>query len=268
MVETLRAHRVISDKEARGLALDKLREVAVPSPETRLASYPHELSGGLRRATLMRERPLIEIEALYKQFALPAHFLRRRKPVLHALNGVSLAVGRGESLCVVGESGCGKTTLGRIIMGLIAPTSGAVRYDGVRIDTLSEAERRPYRRRMQTIFQNPYGSLNPRMTVQQTLEEPLRFHRPELSDAAVRDHVEAVMVSVGNDPRWGRRLPHEFSGGQRQRISIARALVTDPEFLVADEPVSALDVSVQAQVLNVLLDARDGSTDVLPSVRA
>jgi len=199
---------------------------------------------------------LVEVRGLTKHFPMPSSFLRRDKPVMHALNGVTLRVERGEAFCLVGESGCGKTTLGRTIMGLWRPTSGSVHYDGQRIDDLNDRAMLAFRRRMQMIFQNPYASLNPRMTVRQALEEPLRFHQPDLDTAAVQERVEVVMRSVGNDPAWASRYPHEFSGGQRQRISIARALMTDPEFIVADEPVSALDVSVQAQVLNVLMAAR------------
>jgi len=201
----------------------------------------------------MSDAPLVTARTVTKHFPLPSNFLSRHRPKVHALNGVSISVQRGEAFCLVGESGCGKTTLGRAVMGLIAPTAGEIHYEATRIDTMGDQSRRPYRRRMQMIFQNPYASLNPRMTVQRTLEEPLRFHRPDLSAAEVRDRVAETMISVGNDPGWGRRYPHEFSGGQRQRISIARALMVEPEFIVADEPVSALDVSVQAQVLNVLM---------------
>ncbi len=200
--------------------------------------------------------PLVKVQDLQVHFPIQVHFLSREKPVVHALNGVDVEIDRGDAFCLVGESGCGKTTLGRTIMGLVRPTVGEISYDGERISGLRDQALLPYRRRMQMIFQNPYASLNPRMTVQQTLEEPLRFHKSELSDAEVREHTENVMVSVGNDPGWGSRYPHEFSGGQRQRISIARALMVDPEFIVADEPVSALDVSIQAQVLNLLMKVR------------
>jgi len=201
---------------------------------------------------------LVAVDDVYKAFTLGrSGWFEGEKPKLHALNGVSIAIEKGESFCLVGESGCGKSTLARIVMGLDDPTAGTIAYDGERIDTLGEAARLPYRRRMQMIFQNPYASLNPRMTVNKALEEPLRFHRPDLSNGDIRAKVVEVMESVGNDPAWGDRFPHEFSGGQRQRISIARALMVDPEFLVADEPISALDVSVQAQVLNVLMEARE-----------
>ncbi len=209
---------------------------------------------------------LLEIKGLYKSFPLTAGFLeqlefhegrlRRRRESVHAINGVTLSVIKGEALCVVGESGCGKSTVARVVMGLLSPTQGSIHYAGQRIDKLTRQQLAPYRKHMQMIFQNPYSSLNPRMTVKQTLEEPVRFHQPELSRAEVTDKIAEVMQSVGIDPAWGGRFPHEFSGGQRQRISIARALSVDPEFIVADEPISALDVSIQAQVLNLLMDAQ------------
>lgn len=200
--------------------------------------------------------PLVEVDALHKHFPLPSPFLSSARPKVHALNGVSLSIQSGEAFCLVGESGCGKTTLGRTVIGLETPTRGEVRFDGTRVDGLDDAARKPFRQRMQMIFQNPYASLNPRMTVQQILEEPLRFHQPDLTPSEISETVSSVMSSVGNDPAWGRRYPHEFSGGQRQRISIARALMVSPDFIVADEPISALDVSIQAQVLNVLMDAQ------------
>ena len=210
---------------------------------------------------------LVRAKNVYKEFPIHAglleelHFengrLMRKRESVKAINGVQLEVRKGEALCVVGESGCGKSTMARIIMGLIKPTAGEIHYDGERIDNLDSTKLLRFRRKMQMIFQNPYASLNPRMTVQDTLEEPIRFHNPENSKAEVQEKVSAVMDSVGVDPMWGERYPHEFSGGQRQRISIARALAVDPEFIVADEPISALDVSIQAQVLNLLKDARD-----------
>jgi peptide/nickel transport system ATP-binding protein len=205
----------------------------------------------------VEKRGLMEVRGLEMRFAMPTHFLSREKPVLHAVNGVDAVVRQGEAFCVVGESGCGKTTLGRIIMGLLKPSAGEVHFDGTRIDTLSENARRPFRARMQMVFQNPYASLNPRRTVYDTLSEPLRHLSPKMKKAELREAVEAVMLAVGADPKWGRRMPHEFSGGQRQRIAIARALVTDPEFIVADEPISALDVSIQAQILNLMTKARE-----------
>ncbi|SDK99348.1 peptide/nickel transport system ATP-binding protein [Modicisalibacter muralis] len=213
------------------------------------------------------DETLVEIRGLEKHFALSGDFLEqlrfqrgklvRRQEFVHAINGVDIDVKRGEALCVVGESGCGKSTVARMVMGLLSPTRGEIRYAGERIDHLSPRQLLPYRRRMQMIFQNPYASLNPRMTIQQTLEEPLRFHHPDWSRERIRQQVAEVMASVGIDPEWGKRFGHEFSGGQRQRIAIARALAVDPEFIVADEPISALDVSIQAQVLNLMMDAQE-----------
>ena len=157
---------------------------------------------------------------------------------------------------MVGESGCGKSTLARTIMGLYPPDSGHVYYKADRIDHLSPRQMRPFRTKMQMIFQDPYASLNPRKTVRQTLEEPLTFHHRHLSKKKVKEKVAVVMDQVGVDPQWVDRYPHEFSGGQRQRISIARALMVDPEFIVADEPVLALDVSIQAQILNLLMTSQ------------
>lgn len=211
--------------------------------------------------------PLVDIRGLEKSFDLSGSLLeqisfkggrfQRKQEAVHAINGVDLQVYKGEALCVVGESGCGKSTVARTVMGLLSPTAGEIHYDGQRIDHLSGREVLPYRRKMQMIFQNPYASLNPRMTIQQTLEEPIRFHQPEASQVQIRDKVQEVMHSVGIDPDWGSRFGHEFSGGQRQRIAIARALAVDPEFIVADEPISALDVSIQAQVLNLLMEAQE-----------
>jgi peptide/nickel transport system ATP-binding protein len=215
----------------------------------------------------MSASPLVDIRGLEKKFDLSGSLLeqisfkngrfQRKQEVVHAINGVNLQVFKGEALCVVGESGCGKSTVARTIMGLLSPTAGEVHYEGKRIDTLEGKALLPYRRKMQMIFQNPYASLNPRMTIQQTLEEPIRFHHPEWSKTDVLDKVQEVMQSVGIDPDWGSRFGHEFSGGQRQRIAIARALAVDPEFIVADEPISALDVSIQAQVLNLMMDAQE-----------
>lgn len=210
--------------------------------------------------------PLMEIRNLYKRFSLSGDFLEqlkfkggklvREQEHVHAINGIDIDIRRGEALCVVGESGCGKSTVARTVMGLLSPSKGEIHYDGQRIDHLSAKELLPFRRRMQMIFQNPYASLNPRMTIQQTLEEPIRLHHPDWSKERVRDQVRDVMDSVGIDPDWGSRFGHEFSGGQRQRIAIARALAVDPEFIVADEPISALDVSIQAQVLNLMMEAQ------------
>ncbi|MGB0912892.1 MAG: ABC transporter ATP-binding protein [Phaeobacter italicus] len=212
-------------------------------------------------------KPLLELKGLEKRFDLDKGFLEtvklrggrltRERRSVHAVNNVSLNVDRGEALCIVGESGCGKSTVARLVAGLLSPTGGEIHYDGDRIDDRSRAAMMPLRKKMQMIFQNPYASLNPRMTIQQALEEPVRHHNPQMNRGEVRDKVAEVMRSVGVDPSWSSRYPHEFSGGQRQRIAIARALTVDPEFIIADEPISALDVSIQAQVLNLMLEAKD-----------
>lgn len=198
--------------------------------------------------------PIVETKGIEVRFPLPTHFLSRDKPVLHALNTVDIAIQPGETFCVVGESGCGKTTLGRAIIGLQPPTAGEIYFNGQRIDQMDEATRKPIRRDMQMVFQNPYASLNPRRNVLETLAEPIRHLMPETPASEVRETVENVLAVTGCDPSWQRKLPHEFSGGQRQRIAIARALVTNPAFIVADEPISALDVSIQAQILNLMTD--------------
>ncbi|MBW2711877.1 MAG: ABC transporter ATP-binding protein, partial [Deltaproteobacteria bacterium] len=184
---------------------------------------------------------------LLDQFAIEKGRIVRRRTTVKALNDVSLSIMPRENLGVVGESGCGKSTLARTILGLYPPNSGEILYQNQRIDNMTPKKILPYRKKMQMIFQDPYASLNPRMTVKKTLEEPVFFHNKSITSSEVNDKVAEVMQQVGVDPQWSGRYPHEFSGGQRQRISIARALMVDPEFIVADEPVSALDVSIQAQ---------------------
>jgi peptide/nickel transport system ATP-binding protein len=188
------------------------------------------------------------------QLTLDHGRLRREKTLVRAVNGISLTIDQGETVSVVGESGCGKSTLARTVMRLYPPESGEVYYRGQRIDNLSESRLKPYRTRMQMVFQDPYASLNPRMVVGAILREPIRFHNPGITFRDLDAKVAAVMEQVGIDPDWQNRYPHEFSGGQRQRISIARALAVDPEFIVADEPIAALDVSIQAQILNLMMD--------------
>ena len=208
---------------------------------------------------------ILRIENLVKYFDISGGLLDqlrlqngkiiKKKTTVKAVNNVSMFINKGETLSVVGESGCGKSTLARVVMGLYSPDSGKIYYRDKRIDHLTHKEMLPFRKKMQMIFQDPYASLNPRKTVKQTLEEPLRFHNPGISNEETDEKIAMVMEHVGMDPVWAVRHPHEFSGGQRQRISIARALILDPEFIVADEPVSALDVSIQAQILNLLMDA-------------
>jgi len=198
----------------------------------------------------MTNQPLVEIKDLKKYFPV------LHKQVVRAVDGVSFTINRGETLGLVGESGCGKTTVGRCILRLIEPTSGEIRFDGRDLLELGRGEMRALRRRMQIIFQDPYSSLNPRMKVGAIIAEPLEIHG--FGDRRERkDRVAELLRVVGLDPDYANRYPHQFSGGQRQRIGIARALALNPDFIVADEPVSALDVSVQAQVVNLMQDLQE-----------
>jgi oligopeptide/dipeptide ABC transporter ATP-binding protein len=200
---------------------------------------------------------LLECIDLVKHFPVRSGaFHRGPREVVHAVDGVSLEIHRGETLGVVGESGCGKSTLGRLLVRLHEPTSGTVRFGGTDITTLSRRQLRPLRREMQMIFQDPYASLNPRKRVGQIIEDPFRIHRTE-SRGLLGKRVRELLEVVGLSPDHVNRYPHEFSGGQRQRIGVARALALSPQLIVADEPVSALDVSIQAQVINLLDDLQD-----------
>ncbi|MCC6377383.1 MAG: dipeptide ABC transporter ATP-binding protein [Burkholderiales bacterium] len=196
--------------------------------------------------------PLLRVENLVKHFPIRTGFFARASGAVRAVDGVSFDVAVGETLALVGESGCGKSTTGRLILRLIEPTSGKVTFGGEELTRLTEGELRRHRRAMQIIFQDPFASLNPRMTVGQTLEEPLALHG--LADGNRASRVREILRLVGLAPEHARRYPHEFSGGQRQRIGIARALAVEPRLIVCDEPVSALDVSIQAQVVNLLRD--------------
>lgn len=190
---------------------------------------------------------LLEAENLVKEF--PA-----RRGKVHAVSDVSLCIYRGETLALVGESGCGKSTLGRMLLRLIEPTSGRLRYDGQNLLALKPEKMREMRRRMQIIFQDPYASLNPRMSIGRIIEEPLLTHKIGENRQERQSIVHSLMDKVGIRPEFYSRYPHQFSGGQRQRVGIARALALNPELIVCDEPVSALDVSIQAQILNLLRD--------------
>ena len=199
---------------------------------------------------------LIEVRNLTKYFPVGAGFLGAGEGAVRAVDGVSFAIRQGETFGLVGESGCGKSTTGRCILRLIEPTSGEVSFHGRDLLSLGSEELRRVRRDLQIIFQDPYSSLNPRLTVGQIVEEPLIIHR--IADRrGRRDRVAELLRLVGLDPEHSGRYPHEFSGGQRQRIGIARALALNPRFIVCDEPVSALDVSVQAQVVNLLQDLQE-----------
>ncbi|MFK3663179.1 ABC transporter ATP-binding protein [Scandinavium sp. NPDC088450] len=199
----------------------------------------------------MSNAPLISVRELRKHYALNGGWLRKGKAV-KAVDGVSFDILPGETFGLVGESGCGKSTLGRAILRLFDVTSGEITFDGQEIAHASEKTLKPLRRRMQAIFQDPYSSLNPGMTVQQLVAEPMNIHG--YSAQAQRERAEELLYKVGLKQEHLQRFPHEFSGGQRQRISIARALSVRPEFVLCDEPLSALDVSVQAQVVNILQD--------------
>ncbi|HET6184717.1 MAG TPA: ABC transporter ATP-binding protein [Acetobacteraceae bacterium] len=202
-------------------------------------------------------RPLLEIRGLVKHFVLPRDSFLEKHRVLRALDGVDLDVFAGETVGLVGESGSGKSTLARVVMRVEEPTAGSIRFDGWDISHLSQARIRPLRRRMQMIFQDPYASLNPRMTVGEILSGPLRLHRLTADESATRARVGALLDMVGLPATAAARFPHEFSGGQRQRVSIARALAMEPVFIVGDEPISALDVNIQAQIINLMIDLQE-----------
>jgi oligopeptide transport system ATP-binding protein len=199
--------------------------------------------------------PLLEVEALEKRFDVGGTWLRRRRRAIRAVDGVSFVLAAGETLGLVGESGCGKSTTGRLILRLIEPSAGRVRFEGRDLFALPARELWAARQRMQIVFQDPFGSLNPRMRVGTIVGEPLDIYGRG-DRGARRRRVAELLETVGMDPAFAERYPHELSGGQRQRIGIAAALALQPSLIVADEPVSALDVSVQAQVLNLLAELR------------
>jgi peptide/nickel transport system ATP-binding protein len=200
---------------------------------------------------------LLQVKDLHTHFGHTGGLMGRVQSWTKAVDGVSFTVNKGRTLGLVGESGCGKTTLGRTLMRLVDSTSGEIIYDGKDITNLSARQMLPVRKKMQIVFQDPYASLNPRMTIGAILMEPMQIHKLGDNDNQRKEIAAAMMKKVGLTPGVMNRYPHEFSGGQRQRISIARALMVKPEFIVCDESVSALDVSIQAQILNLLLDLQD-----------
>ena len=197
---------------------------------------------------------LLEVRNLVKHFVVGGGLFGGPRGLVRAVDGVSFEIRRGETLGLVGESGCGKTTTGRCILQLERPTSGQILFEGRDLTTLGEAELRAFRRRVQVIFQDPYSSLNPRMTVGQIIAEPLKVHRIVSDPRKRRARVSELLRHVGLLPQHAHRYPHELSGGQRQRVGVARALAMEPALIVCDEPVSALDVSIQAQIINLLED--------------
>ena len=206
--------------------------------------------------SLPSTQPLIEVSDLQLHYPIEKKLFSRKKTVLHAVDGVSFSIQAGQTLGLVGESGCGKSTVGRSLLRLVEPTAGTVRYHGQNILDLSATDMRALRQKMQIIFQDPYGSLNPRMTVADLVGEPLKIHY-KLAEHVRRQKIIALLEKVGLAEYHLDRYPHEFSGGQRQRIGIARALACDPAFLVCDEPISALDVSIQSQIINLLKKLQD-----------
>ncbi len=203
---------------------------------------------------------LLRVTRLVKHFPVRNGIFGRKSGVVRAVDGIDFDVGEGETLALVGESGCGKSTTGRLVLRLIEPTAGTIEFEGEDLLALDPERLRARRRALQIIFQDPYTSLNPRMTVGQMLAEPLALHR--LASGRERDRIAELLSLVGLSPQHTGRYPHEFSGGQRQRIGIARALAAEPRLIVCDEPVSALDVSIQAQVVNLLTDLQ--SLTILP----
>ena len=201
----------------------------------------------------MSTETLLRVENLVKHFPIYQGVIRRQVGAVHAVDGVSFEIYKGETLGLVGESGCGKSTAGRTILRLYKPTDGHVYYDGTDLASLSEREMRGMRRKLQIIFQDPYASLNPRMTVADIVGEPLIVHKVA-NGKEVQERVQELLALVGLNPAFADRYPHEFSGGQRQRIGVARALALQPDLIICDEPISALDVSIQAQVINLLED--------------
>ena len=218
-----------------------------------MAAAPAVASGPLLHARASNEQPVLEVRDLKKHFPIKKGLLKRTVGHVYAVDGVSFTINKGETLGLVGESGCGKTTVGRTLLRLVEPTSGQILLGGKDVTRLRKAELRPFRREMQIIFQDPFSSLDPRMTAGSIVGEPLRVHGVGNRDEQ-RARVAELFGRVGLRPVQMDNYPHQFSGGQRQRLGIARALALNPKLIIGDEPVSALDVSIQAQVINILMD--------------
>ncbi len=221
-----------------------------------MTNQPLPMGSGEHASDKIKRRPLIRVESVTKLFPASRR-LFKRPTFLKAVDSVTLYVRHGETLALVGESGCGKSTLGRCMLRLIEPTYGRIVFEGRDLSPLSQRQLRPLRKHMQIIFQDPYGSLNPRMNVGSIVGEGIYVHRIASSSAEAKKQIEAVLNSVGMPADCANRYPHEFSAGQRQRIGIARALAVKPSFIVCDEPVSALDVSARAQITNLLQDLQE-----------
>ena len=230
---------------------------ARPDADTRLAELEKQAAPDEQVEGFPEPESLLEVKDLRVHFTSGGGFLGKPKETVKAVDGVDLTIPKGQTLGLVGESGCGKTTIGRATLRLVRPTSGSVRYAGADLASLTPADLLAYRKRMQIIFQDPYASLNPRLTIEQALTEPLAVHRIGVDSRDRRDRVVSLLEEVGLSSVHLLRYPHEFSGGQRQRLCVARALAVEPEFIVCDECVSAMDVSVQAQVLNLLRELQD-----------